>query len=1007
MVSSADDESALAARVVETVVPRLATALVEARECVDPDRATLDECDDAATLLVVRLLALALAEQRGLLPVDDDRYRPHSLATLAAELAGGGPSSADSPTVDEPAATTCWDAVTELCRAVHDGRDAWAVPAVGGRLFATGQGGLPGSDLLETVTLPDEQFLPALSPLLVANAASDPRLRDFGTVDSRLLGTVHERLLARELSVAREALARDGGAYAPLADTDAEQPAVAVGEPYYHDRSGRRKAQGGYYSADLIVDHLLDTTLDPALDAHLERVDALGDDRAADALFTFHVGDIAMGSGQFLRGALDRITDRFADYLDRRPLPGVSAALDRERAVALDGWPADAPEVLGGEQSLRWLVARRCLRGVDRDPLVTALARVTLWLDAGLPGRSLDAFDATLVAGDAVAGVGRRDELDVALPERSDTADGADDSTAAATEAVCDVASAARLDDDIDATDLPSLADVPDSTLHERTREVLDGVAPLHFPVAFPEVLGGERAGFDVLVGNPPWEEATVEVDEFWLRYEPGLRAISQGEREDRIERLRTERPDLVARLDRERATAERRRRFLREGPFPGMGTGDPDAYKAFAWRCWSLLRDGGRLGLVLPRSVCSAAGSEPLRRTWLDEGTVADCTFVVNRRNWAFPAVHPQYTIALASVTRTPPGDDAVLPLRGPFPDAESFAAGREGSAHRFPVEQARSWTDTAAFPLLPPDPAASGVFERLASAPRLDADRPGKWRARPYTELHATQDRTTPEGEPLIEFNDPPANAWPVLTGGSFDVWDPDAGEPYGWTDPEVLLPHLQAARERSYRHAGSRSAFAAFAEAWVEDQSTLPCRSARLAVRDVTRATDRRTVRPALVPPNVALTNKAPYFLWPRGDERDAAYLLGVLASVPLDWQARRFVETTLNFHILRSLPIPRPGRDSPLRERVVELAGRLAAVDDRYADWADAVGVNCGPVPQDQRRRHIHELDAVVAHLYGLSREQLRTVFETFHDGWDHEPRLAAVREHFEAWARRQQ
>ncbi len=49
--------------------------------------------------------------------------------------------------------------------------------------------------------------------------------------------------------------------------------------------------------------------------------------------------------------------------------------------------------------------------------------------------------------------------------------------------------------------------------------------------------------------------------------------------------------------------------------------------------------------------------------------------------------------------------------------------------------------------------------------------------------------------------------------------------------------------------------------------------------------------------------------------------------------------------------------------------------------------------------------IHELDAVVAHLYGLSEAQLRHIFETFHEGWDYRPRLEAVLEHFARWASR--
>jgi len=99
------------------------------------------------------------------------------------------------------------------------------------------------------------------------------------------------------------------------------------------------------------------------------------------------------------------------------------------------------------------------------------------------------------------------------------------------------------------------------------------------------------------------------------------------------------------------------------------------------------------------------------------------------------------------------------------------------------------------------------------------------------------------------------------------------------------------------------------------------------------------------------------------------------------------------------------IPRPGDDSRLRERVVKLSGRLAAIDERYAEWADAVGVEYGPLDETEKQDKIYELDAVVAHLYGLSREHLEVVFETFHEGWNYEERLTRVLEHYDEWADR--
>ena len=218
------------------------------------------------------------------------------------------------------------------------------------------------------------------------------------------------------------------------------------------------------------------------------------------------------------------------------------------------------------------------------------------------------------------------------------------------------------------------------------------------------------------------------------------------------------------------------------------------------------------------------------------------------------------------------------------------------------------------------------------------------------------------------------------------------------YAWADPKPMLDHLQDKRSR----ANKNSAFAEFDAEWRVDPDTLPCLAPRVAFRDVSRDTDTRTIRAALVPPCVFLTNAAPYFVWPRGTESDQAYLLGILSSLPLDWYARRFVVKHVSFFVLNPFPVPRPDTPCSLRDRVVALAGRLAAPDDRFAEWADRLRVECGPVDADEKVDHIRELDAVVAHLYGLDEGQLVHVFETFHEGWDYDEPLRATLRHFQTW-----
>jgi len=244
-----------------------------------------------------------------------------------------------------------------------------------------------------------------------------------------------------------------------------------------------------------------------------------------------------------------------------------------------------------------------------------------------------------------------------------------------------------------------------------------------------------------------------------------------------------------------------------------------------------------------------------------------------------------------------------------------------------------------------------------------------------------------------------------WPVYSGKSFDVWNPDTGQYYASVDAESITAHLAQKRQRG--HKNQRSVFSEFDPAHIDNPTTLACLQPRIVFRDVTRATDTRTVRAALVPGEIVAVHKAPTLLWPNGTARDEAYLLGILSSMILDWYARRLVEMTLSFRLLNGLPIPHVDIERDLAAaRVVEIGGRLAAVDDRFAGWAAEVGVPVGSVQDEATKTDlVCELDACVAHLYGLEESDLAVIYDTFHEGADYSERHAAVLEHFRRWGRR--
>ena len=1022
-------------RVYNEVVPKLALAIAEGRRLQEPTAQDLAVTYEMTLTVLFRLLFIAYAEDRDLLPYESNGlYQARSLKAKAIELSKLQPLRAD--TFDD--SCTHWDEFVKLCRAVDTGKPKeWGVPPYNGGLFIEDKDVSPVGALLAGVAIPNKDFGPILTNLLVDETPEGFGPVDFRSLGVREFGTIYEGLLESELSVAEVDLVVDkNGFYAPAEDAT---PAVRTGQIYLHNASGARKATGSFYTKDFAVEHLLDHSLEPALDEHLARLDKLDDRKAGEAFFDFRVADIAMGSAHFLVSAVDRIERRLSSYLTRRQLPDVVNELQRLKASACEalGLAPDVAEI-EDTQLLRRQIARRCIYGVDINPIAVQLARLSLWIHTFVPGLPLSFLDHSIVCGNSLVGIATfaevADLLDLSsgglfagaaqtligsaeaavrkLAKLSD-ANGAEIRRArdAFEEEKKAVAPTARMFDILTASRLPE-AEIkvtaedfrPDSklftaALHARAIKALADIPPFHFPIAFPEVFLRDRAGFDVIVGNPPWEEATLEEDDFWARYSPGIQALPQHEQEAMKRRLRKERPDLVEQYEKEVAEANAVRRVLVTGPFPGMGTGDPDLYKAFCWRFWHLVcPGGGRVGVVLPRSVFCSKGSTAFRTAVFDEGS-AGVTYLLNNGGWVFPEVHQQYSIVLAGLVRTDRREGRTVSLSGPFRSVQGFVAGRGQEPAVFQTTEVLTWTDTAALPLLPAEGSAE-VFAQLRKAPRLDLNEGNQWRARPHTELHATNDKGLME---LVEKR--PRGYQPVFKGESFDIWNPDTGAYYAWADPKTMREHLDDKRRKG--RTNSKSPFFEFADRpdWFKTQDTLPCLHPRIAFRDVTNRTNRRTIIAAMLPARVFITNKGPYLLWPRGDEKDQAFLLGVLCSIPLDWYARRFVETTVNYHIINAFPVPRPGRDNRLWQRVVQLAGRLACPDDRFAEWAEAVGVGCGPIPEPEKEALVFELDAVVAHLYGLTEAHVRHIFETFHEGWDYQGRLDAVLRFYGQWKER--
>jgi hypothetical protein len=1035
---------ALRERIYGEVMPRLSKGIADARRHPKKDAAYLRDTLQMATHALFRLLFIAYAEDKDLLPFrTSETYKRNSLKTLATDVLEDVRKKTSWGDT-----TRYWDQFVTLSQAISKGNKSLSVPAYNGVLFSDDEDDSVHGHALAKIRLKDSVFAPILSGLLLTQSDSN----DLGPVDFRSLGvrefgTIYEGLLESELSEAQEDLilkSKDGDQIYVSA-TKKEEPTVRQGEFYLHNKSGARKASGAYFTKEFAVDHLLDLALDQALDNHLTKLDSLSDNDASEALFDFRIADIAMGSGHFLIFAIDRIERKFRSYLEKRPLPAVRLQLQELREAAqkeLGDASATVENKLEDAALLRRLIARRCVYGVDMNPISVQLAQLAVWIHTFVPGLPLSFLEHNLIQGNSLVGVANQTDfedllddarlivkgyLDAALPAIRKMGSIAEKNVGDVKEmkklhntalrelapaiAAMDIAVWNRANGKLigkEGDDLMGLLQDSEKLIRSNAlRDARKGLEPIgcrHLMACFPEVFLRKRSGFDVLLGNPPWEKVKFEKSMFFGRYIPGYYGMTPADRTKAEKTLDKTIPNVSELLTNAQTEAEILSTALGnlysdpKGRFRyGVSAGDPDLFRMFAWRFWELLCAGGRIGIVLPRSAFSGDGLVEWRVQLLktnnnneSRASVA-ITVLKNKAGWVFDDVTPQYTICLCSIHKKT-GTNTLL-LNGPFDKLEEFKKNQDKFTD-FPAAEVLTWTESAKLPLLP-SAKACNAFRQIRKSPNLvsEYDINSSWHCRAYAELHATGDKelynltgTKPNGNPM-----------PVFKGESFDLWEPDRGPEryYGWTKSrEETIAELSRKRKSSFRR-GTNSPWWGADDRLIYDENSIECLHPRIAFRDITRATDYRTVRAVLLPPEVVCVHNAPVLVFAKGTKADVAYVLGILSSRICDWYSRRWVEVHLTFSVFNCIACPRVSAETPLYKELVSSAGRLACPDKRFAKWAKAVGVEHGPLNPDEKQTLIDRVDAVAALLYGLSEEELETIFETFYEDWDWKPEYNRV------------
>jgi hypothetical protein len=528
----------------------------------------------------------------------------------------------------------------------------------------------------------------------------------------------------------------------------------------------------------------------------------------------------------------------------------------------------------------------------------------------------------------------------------------------------------------------------------------------LEFPEIFPVPVSGPAntdtgwdGGFTAMLGNPPWERVKLQEQEFFAsRDERIAKAANAAARKRLIQALVDEQPRLWDEWAAAKREAEGTSHYLRQsGRYPLCGKGDVNTYSVFAELFRSSIEYAGLMGIITPTGLATdATTADFFADTLRTKRLVAFYDFENEEK--IFAGVHNQFRFATTCLS----GGLPIQTTRLAF--YTRFIAD---------VPNRRFELSSEDVLLLNPNTGTLPVFRS-----KRDADITiGIYQRHPV----------------LIKDGDPVGNPWGLSFGRLFDMAN-DSGlfqtaadltelgasfDGWSWSnDSQRWLPLYEAKMLSHFDHRFGTYADATQAQLnkgtlprlsgaqhedsdleplaryWIEEGEVSKAIGERtdagwlLGWRDITNASNERTFIPSVLP-RAAVGHVFPIVV----STSSLPYLQAVWSSLAFDYSSRQKLSGThLTYGLVAQVAAPPPSvfaatpswLDEPLAEWVTARVAELVYTSYRIAPFARDLGDSGLPfhwVPE--RREAIRaELDAAMMHVYGLQRDEVEHVLDSF-------------------------
>lgn len=522
----------------------------------------------------------------------------------------------------------------------------------------------------------------------------------------------------------------------------------------------------------------------------------------------------------------------------------------------------------------------------------------------------------------------------------------------------------------------------------ESTKEIAENVRFFHWPLEFPFL---QDRGFDVVVGNPPWEGLQLEEVKYFATRDRSVAELQGDARKKRIQSLRKINPKLFQEFERDKALMDKGNEFFRgSNRFPLNAVGKLNTYSLFSGLCLDLTDKMGKMSILVPTGIATDDTNKQFFGKLVSESVLSSLLDFENRKK-IFPAVDSRQKFCLLSLNK---------------------AGAKETKTAFFLLDTASLFDPRRVFTLSPsdfllfnPNTKTTPIFRTRKDyeiTKKIYEKWPVLWKEDPNGDKEKDENpwdlkfkqglfNMTSDSHLFLEI--PEKNTLPLYEGKLFHQFDHRFAT---YIDPKKTRDVTEEEK--------SDPNFAITPRYWVKESDVIDALTVNekgekrlqwdrkwfLGWRDIARSTDERTMITSIMP-WAGVGNKSPIILT---DFFFRLYLLQAnLSSLVYDFVARQKLGgTTMNYFYFKQInAIPKDSYSNKDRSfilpRVCELvytSHELQPFVEDLADEAKELGVSLPQAPyvwNSERRAVIRaELDAYYAKLYGLTREELLYILD---------------------------